>query len=124
MDAMKHEHGMTMISCLLILTVIGFFIMLGLKVGTVYMEHYSVRQVMKSIQHEPLVSRKPVAEIRKMLERRFDMNSIRSLKRDNVKIRRSGGVTKSDGNYEQRRPIVGNLDVLITFSESIELIAT
>lgn len=123
MYAMKHEHGMTMISWLLVLTVSGFLVMVGLKVVPIYMEHYSVRQVMQSMKQEPFISRKPVSEIRKMILRRFDMNSIRSLNRDHIKIYRSGGVTKIDVNYEERRAIVGNLDVIVTFSESIELIA-
>lgn len=120
---MKRQRGLTMISWLVILTVIGFFIMVGLRVGPVYMEHYSVKNIVQSLEQEPFISRKPVGEIRKMLLRRFDINSIRNVTRDHLKIRRSGGVTTIEIGYEQRRPIAGNMDVIMTFNESIELVA-
>lgn len=120
---MKKQHGMTMISWLVILAVIGFFIMIGLRIGPVYMEHYTIKNILESIQNEPLISRKPVGEIRMMLLKRLDINNIRDLNREHIKIRRAGGVTTIEIDYEKRRPIAGNLDVIMMFNESVELIA-
>ncbi len=100
-----------------------FFIMVGLRVGPVYLEHYSVKNILESLQDEPFISRKPTGEIRRMLLSRFDVNNINDLGREQVKIRRSGGVTSIEISYEKRRPIVGNMDVIMTFNESIELVA-
>ncbi|MEN8177792.1 MAG: DUF4845 domain-containing protein [Pseudomonadota bacterium] len=120
---LKRQRGLTMISWLVVLIVIGFFIMVGLRVGPVYMEHYSVKNILQALEEEPFISRKPIGEIRNMLIKRFNINNIRNLNRDQIKIRRSGGVTTIELNYEQRRPIAGNMDVIMTFNESIELIA-
>ncbi|MDJ0806673.1 MAG: DUF4845 domain-containing protein [Gammaproteobacteria bacterium] len=120
---MKRQHGLTMISWLVVLTVIGFFIMVGLRVVPVYLEHHSVKNVLESLNHEPFISRKPVSEIRNMLFRRFDINNINGLDREQVRIRRSGGITTIEINYEKRRPIAGNVEVLMTFNERLELVA-
>lgn len=120
---MKRQGGLTMISWLVVLTVIGFFIMVGLRIVPVYLEYYSVKNVLQSLYEEPFISRKPVGEIRSMLIRRLDMNNIKGVEGDQVKIRRSGGVTTIELNYEQRRPVVGNMDVIMTFNESMELVA-
>jgi len=114
---------MTMISWLVVLIMIGFFVMVGLRVVPVYLEHYSIKNILFSLKEEPFVSRKPIGEIRSMLIRRFDINSITNIDRDQVKVRRAGGVTTIELNYEQRRPVAGNMDVIMTFSESLELVA-
>ncbi len=123
MHMLKRQRGLTMISWLVVLIVIGFFIMVGLRVGPVYLEHYSIKNILFSLKEEPFISRKPVGEIRSMLIRRFDINSIKNIDRDQIKIRRSGGVTTIELSYEQRRPIAGNMDVIMTFNESLELVA-
>ncbi len=120
---LQRQRGLTMISWLVVLMVIGFFIMVGLRVVPVYLEHYTVKNVLKSLEEEPFISRKPVSEIRKILVKRFGINNVRSINRDHIKIRRSSGVTTIELNYEQRRPIAGNMDVIMTFSESLELVA-
>jgi hypothetical protein len=120
--SLQEQHGMTMISWLLMFMVLGFFVMLGLRLAPVYLENYTIKNALTSLQQEPLINRKPIGEIRRMLNRRFDINSIDHLSRENIKISRSGGVTKVAVNYEKRQPIIGNIDVIVTFDESITLI--
>ncbi len=114
---------MTFISWLVILVVAGFMVMIGIKITPVYLEHYSVKESLESLKHEPLISRKPVGDIRKMLFRRLEINNIRSLSKDEVTIKRSGGVTTISVSYEERKPIIGNLSLVMSFNDSIELIA-
>ena len=119
----KRQQGLTFISWLVILVVIGFFVLIGLKVTPVYMEHFSVKAALESLKNEPLISRKPVSDIRKMLNRRLDMNSIYSLTKDQILIDRRGGVTTVRIKYEERRNIVANMSLVMSFDDSIELIS-
>jgi len=119
----KRQQGLTFISWLVILVVVGFFVLIALKVTPVYMEHFSVKAALESLKNEPLISRKPVSEIRKMLNRRLDMNSIYSLTKDQIFIDRRGGVTTIRIKYEERRKVVGNMSLVMSFDDSIELIS-
>ena len=119
----KRQQGLTFISWLVILVVVGFFVLIALKVTPVYMEHFSVKAALESLKNEPLISRKPVSEIRKMLNRRLDMNSIYSLTKDQILIDRRGGVTTVRIKYEERRNIVANMSLVMSFDDSIELIS-
>jgi hypothetical protein len=78
---------------------------------------------MESLRAEPLISRKTVTEIRKMLMRRLDMNNIQYLGKEEIKISRASGVTTITISYEKRKPIVGNISLVMTFDDSVELIA-
>ncbi len=123
MQTLNKQRGLTFISWLVILVVLGFMVMVGIKITPVYLEHYSIKGSLESLKHEPLISRKPVADIRKMLYRRLEINSITTLSKDEISIKRSGGVTTISISYEERRPVFGNLSLVMTFNDSIELIA-
>ena len=51
------------------------------------------------------------------------INNVRHLGKDEVSVKRSGGVTTLRITYEERRAIVGNLSLVMSFDDSIELIA-
>lgn len=123
MQIRKRQQGLTFISWLVILVVLGFFVMIALKVTPVYMEHYAIKAALQGLKNEPLISRKPVTEIRKMLMRRLDLNSINYLTKDQVLIGRKGGITTVQIKYEERRKVVGNLSLVMSFDDSVELIS-
>lgn len=123
MHSREKQQGLTFISWLVILIVAGFMVMIALKIIPVYLEHFAVKQSLESLKNEPFVSRKPMTEIRKLLLRRLDMNSINSLGKDEIAIGRTGGITKVTIKYEERRDVIGNLSLVMTFEDSIELIS-
>jgi hypothetical protein len=119
----KRQQGLTFISWLVILVVLGFMVMVVLKITPVYLEHYAVKASLESLKSEPLVSRKSITEIRTMLTRRLSINDVHGLSKDNIVIRRTGGVTTVTVKYEERKELVGNLSLVMTFDDSIELIS-
>ena len=123
MQSRNEQQGMTLIAWLVILAMVGVFITVGLKITPVYLEHFAVKKTLESLKQEPLISRKTLREIRTMLERRLDMNSVYDMTKDEVIIKRSGGVTTITIAYEERRSILGNLSIVMTFEDPIELIS-
>jgi hypothetical protein len=102
---------------------VGLLVLVGIKITPVYLEHFAVRKTLESLKQESLISRKSLREIRTMLMRRLDMNSVYDMTKDEITIKRSGGVTKITIAYEERRNVVGNLSLVMTFEDSIELIS-
>ena len=43
--------------------VVGFFSFLALKLVPIYLEHYSIKSVVYSLENEPMISQKSPAEI-------------------------------------------------------------
>jgi len=120
---LRQQRGLTLISWLVILMMVGFFILLGLRLAPVYMQNYTVKNIITDLQQESGISRKPASEIRELLLRRFDVNGIENLGRENIKISRARGKTKIEVAYETRKHIAGNVDVVVTFNESFDQIA-
>ncbi|MCU7797087.1 MAG: DUF4845 domain-containing protein [Candidatus Thiodiazotropha sp. (ex Semelilucina semeliformis)] len=123
MRSRQKQQGLTFISWLVILIVLGFMVMVALKITPVYLDHFAVKKSLESLQSEPLIGRKQLKDIRKMLLRRLDINNIRHLNKDHITIKRSGGITRVEIKYEEKRDLVGNLSLLMSFDDSIELIS-
>ncbi|MCB1831329.1 MAG: DUF4845 domain-containing protein [Gammaproteobacteria bacterium] len=117
------QGGMTGTGWLVVLALIGFFSMLIIKLAPVYMEHFSVKTVLESIKEEPMITQKSVPEIRTLIQRRLKVNGVYEMSNDDIKIKKEGGVTSVDITYQVVKHMAGNVDVLISFSDNIKLVA-
>lgn len=120
----KHrQSGMTGTGWLVVLMVVGFFAMLVIKLAPVYMEHFSVKTVLESLKEEPKITQKSPGEVRSLIQRRLKVNGVYEMDKDAIKIKRDGGVMDVEITYQVTRKMVGNVDVLLSFSDSIKLVA-
>lgn len=123
MQSLQKQRGLSGISILVILIVAGFLVYVGIKITPVYIDHYAVKAALSSVENDPLTARKSKREIRNMITKRLDVNNIRHINRDHINIKRSGKNTIISIAYEERRPIVYNISLLMTFEETAELTA-
>lgn len=118
---MKRYHsGMTLIGFVFVLIIAAFFAFLIMRLFPVYSEYYSVVSSMKGIQSEPGVASMPPAKIRDLLNRRFSISYVKSVKQDNIKIDRKNGYNLTI-KYEVREPLVYNLDFVAKFEKTVSL---
>ncbi len=117
------QKGMTGIGWLVVLALIGFFVMLILRIGPVYMTHYSVKMVLESLKEEPLITKKSPAEVKRMVQKRLKVNGVYDMSSKAIKVKRSGGVMTVNITYQEQENMVGNLDILVSFSDQVELVS-
>lgn len=120
MAGKSKQGGMTLLGFLMVLAVVGIFAFMGMKLFPVYSEYYSVVQSMKGIQAEPGVANMAPAEIRKLLDRRFNISYVDSVKPEHIKITRNNGYNLNI-KYEVRRPLAYNLDFVAKFDKTVDL---
>jgi hypothetical protein len=82
-----------------------------------------VKNVLLSLEQEPLITKKSPGEVRKLIHRRLKVNGVYKMDKDAIKISKKSGVTKVDISYETREHMVGNVDVVVSFSKQIELVS-
>ncbi|MGA7800262.1 MAG: DUF4845 domain-containing protein [Gammaproteobacteria bacterium] len=122
MHSLRAQKGMTAIGWLLTLALIGFFTLIVLRLAPVYMDYYEIAASLDSLQQVPEVTQKSPAEIRDLLQRRFDMNNIDSPSAKNVKITEANGVLNVVLDYEVRRHFAGNVDLVVNFNKVVKVI--
>ncbi len=119
----RTQSGMTGIGWLIVLSLVGFFALLALRLVPAYLEFYKIAAAMESLQKESGLAEAGPGDIRKMLGRRFDVNEIRRLQPEDVKIERQAGKLRISVAYEVREPMLGNVGVVVDFKKQVDLVS-
>jgi hypothetical protein len=119
----KKQRGMTGLGWLLVIFLICFFSFVGITLFPVYMENYSIKSVVEAVKQEPNVAKKSTSQIRTMIRKRLIINSIRDLKKEHIIIKKFAGNLTVKIEYEVRKPLFGNLDVVMAFKDEFEMAA-
>ncbi len=116
----RNQSGITLMSFLVVLVVVGFFLYIGMKLFPMYSEFYSVKSALKGMSTEGLSGKDP-AQIKDSFFKRMDISFSSNVKPEHVRVESSGGNTRIDVKYEVRVPVVANLDVVGRFEASQDL---
>ena len=116
---MRSQRGITLIGFVFVLAVVGLFAYVGMKVFPIYEQFFSVRSAMKGVSSEPGVADMDPAKIKDLFFRRLYVNyADEDLKPENVKIDHADRGYTMTVNYEVRRPLIADLDIVGKFNES------
>lgn len=118
----RKQSGLSLVGFLVVLAVVGFAAYIGMKLFPMYQEYYSVQSAMKGLANEPGVADMDPAKVQDLFFRRLYINYSENVKPQNVKFERTDGGWKMRVNYEVRKPLVGNLDVVGRFDKTQELL--
>ena len=110
----RRQQGLTFWGYVVILALIGFFVLIGLKLTPSYLEYSRVKQQVESVKDEGGLETKAAIQVKKTLLRRFDIDDI-SLPPDAIKVEKSERLVKLQIDWDKRTHIMGNVDVLVTF---------
>ncbi|OOW60536.1 hypothetical protein Xlen_11145 [Xanthomonas campestris pv. leeana] len=117
----RKQSGMTLTSFVVVLAVVGFGLYIGMKLFPMYQEYYAVRTSMKSLANEAGTSDMDPSKLQDMFFKRLYINYSENVKKEDVKFERIEGGWRMKVNYEVRRELVGNLDVVGKFDTAQDL---
>lgn len=113
----RNQSGMTLLSFILVMAVVGFFVYIGMKLFPMYSEYYSVRSSLKALAAESGVADRDPAQIKAdLIDKRLYVNYVTSVKSDNIIVEQVNGGVQVRINYEVRKPMLYNIDVVGKFS--------
>ncbi|WP_019303542.1 DUF4845 domain-containing protein [Xanthomonas oryzae] len=117
----RKQSGMTLMSFVVVLAVVGFGLYIGMKLFPMYQEYYSVRAAMKGLANEPGSANMDPSKLQDLFFRRLYINYSENVKKEDVKFEQIEGGWRMKVNYEVRRELVGNLDVVGKFDTAQDL---
>jgi len=117
----KKQQGLTLISLIFILGIIGFFVLIALRVAPIYMEHGKVTHALETIKNRPDIQHQSKLSVWHTLNKQFGMNYIYHIKRKDVEITSRGGYLKVQIIYHVKQQFIGNLSIWVDFDNSIEV---
>jgi hypothetical protein len=115
------QRGMTVIGMLLVMIVVAFVALIGMKVVPMYVQYFSIKSTIESIRKEPQVAQMTPIDIQNAIQKRFDIGYVDNISARDLKIRneRSGRVL--DLIYQDERSLFYGLYVVLKVNESIPL---
>jgi hypothetical protein len=114
----RTQSGMTLIGFIIVLALVGFFAYIAMKLVPMYSEYYAVKQALKGLQQEPGIANREPAKIQDLFFRRLYISYAENVKPENVSIERADGGWNMSVEYEVRKPLIYNLDVVGKFAAS------
>ncbi|WP_456373996.1 DUF4845 domain-containing protein [Thiolapillus sp.] len=85
-----------------------------------YMEFYSMSKILESIKDDPQYRRTAPKQLRKIFDRRININSIYDFDPKYLKIDRSKGQTSMILDYSIKKPVIGNVSVVMDFHKEVD----
>ena len=121
MHSLNRQKGMTAIGWLIVLALIGFFVLLALRMVPAYMEYYKVVSTLESLEEETGWTDVSPQAIRRLLERRFDISYVQSITPRQVSIKPVGAYYNVSAKYSAREHLVGNVSVVMQFHKQVKV---
>lgn len=118
MPKVKNQAGLTAIGLILILILVGLAVYIILRVAPAYIEALSVGDVVNSLKKELDLKEKPREEIYNMIKKRLDVNDIKSVEKDDIKIQKTVNDVTVTIDYEARVPLFWNVALAFSFHKS------
>lgn len=116
----NRQRGMTMVGWMFVLGVAVFFILIGVKMAPTYMENYSIKQVLLNMEQDRTVRKMTPKQMRESFMKRLKINGVYEFDRKwiTMKKEKTGG-TRFAVDYEIRKPVAGNVAIVMAFSDSV-----
>jgi Tfp pilus assembly major pilin PilA len=120
------QKGITLMSFVMVLVVVGFFALMAMKLFPMYSEFHNMKSAVNEFAAQPNSASKAPAQAWADLERRFNIAYVESVKREHIKIERAaeGRGMVMRVSYEVRKPLMFNLDVVGKFEHEANLTGT
>jgi len=117
----RKQNGLTLLGFLMVLVLVLFFSYVGMRIIPLYLEYHALINAMEQLENDPGAKALSPAAIKNRLINSLWVNyATDNIKREHMRITRSDGVRVRVA-YEVRRPMLGNVDVILTFDRTVVL---
>lgn len=121
MQLKNKQKGLTGISIMAIISVVAFGALIFFKIMPIYFDAFKVGDVVSSLKAERGLGDKGNREITTMILKRLDVNQVDDVTKEHIFIEKIKNDVYIDVEYEVRKPMFGNLDVVVSFKKSVEV---
>ena len=122
---MRHrQHGLTLLGFLMVLVLLGCVAYIAMRLIPAYIEYYSVVNNIKGVAQEPGITTMDEGRIHNLIGRRFNISFVESIEPKDVRIIRDANGMRLSVNYEVRKPVVSNVDLIMHFEKTVPVGST
>ena len=119
MSNRKHQSGLTMITWIVLIGMIGFIAIFAFKLIPIYMEYSTIDTALTSVAKNVQPGESPV-QVKSSINNIFDVNSVHTVKDDDIGIKPDpdGKGLTLNLNYDARTNFIANVDLIVHFEKT------
>ena len=117
MIAKQRQRGASFVFWVFFLALIGFLMMLGIKLFPVYYKGFATKDIVESIALEMKNKKPNKKQLWQSIDKRLNINSINGVKKEHFVYNRSKEGIEFGLDYEVRIPVIANLDAVAKFDQ-------
>lgn len=111
----SRQGGLGMWGLMFVLLVIGFVTLVTLKTLPIYLNQLKVETAINAVVDESQYATASPFEIRRALQKRWDVDDVKHLKTKDVKIQRVDNTRTLSYDYSVQVPLFANISIVIQF---------
>jgi hypothetical protein len=119
MSKRKHQSGLTMITWIILIGMIGFIGIFAFKLIPIYMDYYTINNALMTVAKGITPGESP-AQVKSSINNLFDVNSVNTVKDSDIGIK-----PDQDGkglililDYDARTNFMANVDLIVHFDKT------
>ncbi len=114
----KSQQGMTAIGIAMILALCGFVLIILVKLFPAYMESFKVSSSLDGLTTDSRVEGATNKEIKTLILKKLQVDDVDAVTAEHINIVTSGSKRTISIEYEQRIPMMGNVDAVVMFGDN------
>ena len=114
-NSISKQRGLTLISWIVVIIFVLFQGVIAMNVLPVYMTDATVASVMEELPNDPVAQRASTKELKTVVAKKMRMNSVYTIKPEDIKVKKGRGENIVIINYEPRGKLIGTLDYIVSF---------
>lgn len=119
----RSSRGIGTFGFIIMLALLGFIAYIGIQLAPIYIEHFGFKKILTSdlmrttIKNAPNLAQATI-DMRSQIAKDFQVNDMTNIPLNNIHLtQNAGGAYQIDANYDVRKHIMGNVDVVVTFED-------
>jgi len=114
------QRGATFLGILIIVAILGFAVYAGIRLVPLYKEYMDVSKALTQTAKE-LGSTATPAAIRNSLQRRWEIDDIKSVQPKDIEINRNGSTTTVRAQYRAETEFIANISLVVDFDKTVTM---
>lgn len=119
MSKRKHQTGLTTITWVVLIGMVGFIGIFAFKLIPIYMDYSTINSALTTVAKGATPSETP-AQLKSSIDNLFDVNSIESVKVSDIDIKpgTDGKGLVMSLDYDARTNFIANIDLVVHFEKT------
>ena len=110
------QRGITAISFILLMMLLGFMLLIVIKLFPVYIQHFKITAALKALPTDARAQGGTDAEIKNLLLKKLSIDDVDDINKDNIVINKNKGFRSVTINHESRVHVLWNVDAVVVYN--------